>query len=266
MSIKQQIINLLEKISTYDAINVLDNSLSPKSKAIRLKLVNRPLDDLDLEFIKKYENKYNISIPDYDYWRYSSLELSWKKNDEPILYGGFNINGMTELFETKLGGSAFQIELETYEDLYAENLELKDFMWLTKQLATHDAHYGIVHREYGKYPWDIYFLAKGSVFFMNISFEDYFKAMLDSFAIVGWQYFYIEPDELIARTNNQIMENFDYLFGDSEKYSLPNTAPRINGILLCMEICAEWLPKLFPGNDFSYHQQRVSVLRSKLGK
>lgn len=77
---------------------------------------------------------------------------------------------------------------------------------------------------------------------MDLNLEEYFKAMIDSCAVRGWQYFYID-----------IPRNFPSLV-------------RINRniVLKDAELAVELLPKLFPDKDFSYHIGKLDYIRERL--
>ena len=79
---------------------------------------------------------------------------------------------------------------------------------------------------------------------MTITFDEYFDAMIESCAVRGWQYFYIDiPDD----------------FPDFKEVNK-------NVVLKDLEFILEMLPRLFPGKDFSYHIDRMDYIRGRLGK
>jgi hypothetical protein len=133
--------------------------------------------------------------------------------------------------------------------------------------------YAIFHREKEKYPFDILFLDEGLLFKTNFTQESYYQSMIDSMAICGWQYFYLDFDEIKTSCSDFKISTHGWLslypYGDNMSDSplgrnITEDTLRIDAVLHHMKKCAYLLPKLFPNKDFSYHKKRYQEFENYL--
>lgn len=188
--------------------------------------------------------KINMKEVELKYFNISGISTCWSYTNEEnqFIYGGFHFNGFGEAL---IQDSDFWDLSNSINEYQPDNKELeflKKLNWFEKQSWGDDGRYGCFLRVAGDFPPQIYFYDNSIYYPINLSLEEYFKAMIASCAIRGWQYFYIDiPDHFpsLIRVNKEI-------------------------VLKDVELAVELLPKLFPDKDFSYHIGKLEYLRSKL--
>ncbi|MEO4005025.1 hypothetical protein [Flavobacterium sp. CAU 1735] len=120
---------------------------------------------------------------------------------------------------------------------------------------------GCFYREHGKWPLTIYFFDEGVRIQMNMSFESYIQALIDSCAVSYWQYFYVDIDELIKQNKEMILRHGIVINCPIEDTDLDS--PRLKYLIDELEIITKNLPILFPERDFNYHQKRLEQIKEK---
>ena len=123
---------------------------------------------------------------------------------------------------------------------FLAGLILKKLNWFEKQSWSDDGKFGCFLRQPGDFPLPIYFYDSGAYFSMPLSLEAYFDAMIDSCAVRGWQYFYIDIPEQFPE------------FREVNKHK----------VLAEMELTLNLLPNLFQNKDFSYHMNRFEGFKN----
>ena len=240
--------------------------------------------DKSVNFIKAMTkedvcNLWDAEIADEDLsWiKISNLKLDWQLTIENIyLYGGFKNNGFYDALV-----SPAQPEYETVEcehDYFTD--EEKRFLKEETNWFSGSAHgmgnatFGIFHRTKDKYPFDILFLDRGRIFKTNFTLESYYQAMIDSMAVCGWQYFYLDFEEIKIvcgdyKVNHGWLTLYPYQEGMAASplgHNVKKDTLRIDALLHHMEVCVYLLPKIFPDKDFSYHRQRLEDFKEYLNK
>jgi hypothetical protein len=189
-------------------------------------------------FIEDLKNIGKITVePKYaSVLKFSNISIKWKaKSQNYFLYGGFLING---IFEALSNPSTFwKIDFSLPNDASVpENLKhFEKLNWFEKQAWGDDWRYGCFVRGTKKFPPKIAFFDKNWYTVMDLSFEDYFNAMIESCAVKGWQYFYIDWHQEIPH----------------KKIALED-----------MELAVKALPELFPKKDFTYHINKLKEIKT----
>lgn len=188
-------------------------------------------------FIEDLEKigKITVEPKDASVLKFSSLTLKWKaKSQNYFLYGGFLING---IFEALSNPSTFwKIDFSLPSDaVVPDNLKhFEKLNWFEKQAWGDDWRYGCFVRGTKKFPPKIAFFDRNWYTLMDLSFEEYFKAMIASCAVKGWQYFYIDWNQEIPH----------------KKIALED-----------MELAVKALPELFPKENFTYHINKLNEVK-----
>lgn len=167
--------------------------------------------------------------------KFSSFKIKWSsKSQNYFLYGGFHING---IFEALSNPSTFwKIDFSLPPDTKVpDNLKhFEKLNWFEKQAWGDDWRYGCFVRGVEKFPPQIAFFDRNWYTLTDLSFEDYFNAMIASCAVKGWQYFYIDWNQEIPH----------------KKIALED-----------MELAVKALPELFPEQDFAYHINKLNEVK-----
>lgn len=223
----EHIIKFREEVKTNPNLEIneedWDNFLNLSDSSIQL-FIN------DLEKIGKItvEPKYSHIL------KLSGFSIKWKaKSQNYFLYGGFLING---IYEALANPSIFwKIDFSLPNDaIVPDNLKhFEKLNWFEKQAWGDDWRYGCFVRGAKKFPPKIAFFDKNWYTLMDLSFEDYFNAMIESCAVKGWQYFYIDWNQEIPH----------------KKIALED-----------MELAVKALPELFPKQDFTYHINKLKEI------
>jgi hypothetical protein len=193
-----------------------------------------------------FKEENGILISDHDIYilNFSGVSFSWSYTNEEnqFIYGGYRFNGFTEALAQNSNFWDVYNSINKHEPDNTELELLKKLNWFEKQAWGDDGKFGCFLREPGNFPPKIYFYDYGVYFPMELSLVQYFDAMIDSCAVRGWQYFYID-----------IPNNFP---------NIPKVNKRL--VLQDVEFIVEMLPKLFPDKDFSYQEDRLKYLKGKL--
>ncbi|MRX41404.1 hypothetical protein GJU43_19130 [Flavobacterium sp. LC2016-23] len=179
--------------------------------------------------------KITLESKDAAVIKFSSLSVKWKsKSQNYFLYGGFLFNG---IFEALSNPSTFwKIDFSLAPDAVVPD-DLKHFEklnWFEKQAWGDDWRYGCFVRGAKKFPPQIAFFDRNWYTLLDMSFEEYGNAMIDSCAVKGWQYFYIDWNQEIPH----------------KKIALED-----------MELAVKALPELFPEQDFTYHINKLNEVK-----
>ncbi|MXS72482.1 hypothetical protein GSF70_14785 [Flavobacteriaceae bacterium W22] len=226
------------------------------------------------DFLDKWGRE--ITDGDLKWLRISHLELDWEITLENIyLYGGFENWGFS---------SALVSHSPDYESIGCEHpyftkeeerfLKEETFLFCKSAHGMGNGTYGIFHRTKEKYPFDILYLDNGRFFKTNFSLESYYQAMIDSMAVCGWQYFYLDFEEIKTKcadfkVGQRWLTIYPYSEGmasSSLGHNVTKETSRLDAVVHHMEVCGYLLPKIFPDKDFSYHKQRLEDFKIFLNK
>lgn len=204
----------------------------------------------------------------------SGLHIRWEKSGfkgkdgnwiNPI-NGGLCINSIYGMFtQEKQNFLEMHEDYEPYEPYSEEDLKL------INQLSWYDSPTSLIGSditpfftclklEKGKFPNEFYFYDSHFVYKLPFTnYESYFDALIASAVVECWQFFYIEPKDLIDRN---IGKNYFTVFLRSDKvknhsmihYKPEIEADRLDIIHEHLEHCVRTLPEIFPKMDFSYHK------------
>ncbi len=224
--------------------------------------------------LKDIEDKLKINDSELYVDFISGLRVRWRKsgfkgNDgnwiNP-LRGGLCIKSIYGMLTSEK-----QNFLEKYEDYEAYEPYSEEDFKLINQLAWYDSptslidsditpYFTCLKLEKEKFPNEFYFYDSHFVYKLPFTnYESYFDALLASSAVECWQFFYIEPQELIDRN---LGKNYFTVFLRSDKienhsmlhYKPEIEADRLDIIHEHLELCVKALPEIFPKMDFSYHK------------
>ena len=216
-----------------------------------------------------------VSDEDLKWLRISNLELDWELTYENIyIYGGFDNWGFSDAL-----CSPAQPDYKTIACQHEYfSVEEERFLKEETNLFCKSAHgmgngtYGIFHRTKDKYPFDILYLDRGRFFKTDFSLESYYQAMIDSMAVCGWQYFYLDFDEIKNKCADfKVGQRWLTIYPYGEGYApsplghgVTKETSRLAAVVHHMEVCVYLLPKIFPDKDFSYHKQRLEDFKASL--
>src|SRR5690606_31887233 len=118
------------------------------------------------------------------------------------------------------------------------------------------------------------YLDRGRFFKTNVTLESYFQAMIDSMAVCGWQYFYLDCDEIKNKcadfkVGQRWLTIYPYGEGLIESplgRDVAHEASRLDAVVHHMEVCVYLLPKIFLDKDFTYHKQRLEDFKAFLNR
>lgn len=254
----------------YTVEDNLEKTLSFSDKAFNFIATNTKEDFLD-QWGREITNK------DLRWLRIGNLELDWELTLENIyLYGGFKNWGFCDAI-------AFPSQPD-YESIGCEHAyftkEEESFLKEETNLFCKSAHgmgngtYGIFHRTKEKYPFNILYLDNGRFFRTNFNLDSYYQAMIDSMAVCGWQYFYLDFEEIKTKCADfKVGQRWLTIYPYSEGMALSplghivtKETSRLDAVVHHMEVCVYLLPKIFPDKDFSYHKQRLEDFKIFLNK
>ncbi len=96
--------------------------------------------------------------------------------------------------------------------------------------------------------------------------------MIDSMAVCGWQYFYLDFEEIKSKCAD-FKVGYWLLYPYSEGLiesplgrDVTHDTSRLAAVVHHMEVCVYLLPKIFPNKDFSYHKQRLEDFKMFLSQ
>ena len=250
----------------YTVTDNLDDTLNFSDRAFNFIAVNTKED-----FLYKWERE--ITDEDLKWERIGNLKLDWELTlDNIYLYGGFRNWGFSDSLVSPAQPDYKSIACQ--HEYFSE--EEERFLKEETNLFCKSAHgmgngtYGIFHRTKDKYPFDILYLDRGRFFKTNFTLESYFQAMIDSMAVCGWQYFYLDFDEIKNKCADFKVEYwllYPYTEGLAPSplgRNVTMETSRLDAIVHHMEVCVYMLPKIFPDKDFSYHKQRLADFKAFL--
>ncbi len=214
-----------------------------ENPAIDVKSVKKEVFEVDTFFsqmqIESMKNHLGAEI-DTDsavikYYPQSNLELSYWGITDDFIYGGFQIFDWWLFLCTESEFWKIDFSLGPGEEIPQHLKNFENLCSFEKQSWRDDWRYGCFYREERVFPPKIALFDKNWFTIMNLSFEEYFESMINSGAVMGWQYFYIDFNQ-----------------------EIPHLKRAIND----METAVKNLPKLFPEKDFSFHIERLKELKS----
>lgn len=218
-----------------------------------------------------------ITDEDLKWIKISHLELDWELTIENIyLYGGFKNSGFLDALISP--GQPDYRSIDCKHKFFTE--EEKHFLQEETNWFSGSAHgmgngtYGIFHRTKDKYPFDILYLDEGLLFKTDFTLERYYQSMIDSMAVCGWQYFYLDFEEIkTVCANYKVGQRWLTIYPYSEGLTasplgrnVTHDTTRLDALLHHMEVCVYLLPKIFPDKSFDYHAQRLSDFKAYLNR
>ena len=238
--------NIIQKLQNFIDYLLSNKTIEKNEDKTTSKVTNSPDFFIDNQIKSIYVNK-GINIGDnYRYFfAISDISSCWSYTNKynEFIYGGCCFNGLSEALAQRSEFWDVFNSLNCHDPSEEELVFLKKLNWFEKQSrGDGDGKFGCFLREPGEFPPKIYFYDSGAYFPMNTTLEEYFDAMIDSCAVRGWQYFYID---------------------------FPDTFPELREvnkekILVELVRTVTVLPKLFPDKYFSYHQERFKEIEKKL--
>lgn len=224
----------------------------------------------------------------------TNILVRWhRKETQPLegsLLGGCSFNDVLSL----LSGENFIFWEESHKDflpgeLPEEEIQMvRKLRWLESPSSVHEDLYtpmfGCVLYEEDKLPDRFFFYDSGYVFPMEIdSYGEYIEALSATAAVYCWQYFYIDPELIIAkyksvRPDTIFISNASFFNPSMQRYvsdnidAVPdrypafengrarfwdedNTIDRVDVIAEYLERCIRLLPETFPFLDFTHHKE-----------
>ncbi len=192
----------------------------------------------------KAKSGIEILKDDWNIFNLGGVSVCWNftNRENQFIYGGFQLAGFDNALINDSDFWKIDFSLPPDAPVPEHLAEYKKFNWFEKQAWGGDGRYGCFYREPVPFPPLIYFYDHGAFSVMPLTFEEYFNKMIDSCAIRGWQYFYLEVSQI-----KRMME-----------FNLEQVQSKT--IIKEMEQSVNLLPKLFPEKDFSYHQKRFKQI------
>ncbi|WP_315058844.1 hypothetical protein [Chryseobacterium indoltheticum] len=259
---------LKAKPGFYSVEDNLDETLDFSEKAF-----NFIASETKEDFIYKWDRE--ITDEDLKWLRISSLKLDWELTLENIyLYGGFKNWGFSDAlaFPPQPDYKSIACEHEFFNEEEKRFLKEETNLFCKSAHGMGDGTYGIFHRTKEKYPFDILYLDNGRFFKTNFNLDSYYQAMIDSMAVCGWQYFYLNFEEIKTKCGDFKVGYwllYPYTEGLIESplgRNITRKTSRLDAVFHHMEVCVYLLPKIFPDKDFSYHKQRLEDFKIFLNK
>ncbi len=227
-----------------------------------------------------FEEKYNVEIEagSLEFNKVSGLEMNWELTLENMyIYGGMKINGLIDALIMP-PDSYYEFNACEHDFLMPDDeVFLKEETnWFSKSgHGSGDGTYGIFYRKENTPLFEIKFLDEGRLFNTDFTLETYYQSMMDSMAICGWQYFYLNFDEIknvcgdFRISSGGWLTLYPYSNNMSESplgRDITEETLRIDAVLHHMKKCVYVLPKIFPEKDFSYHKERYNNFKAFLGR
>ncbi|MBX2950358.1 MAG: hypothetical protein KF704_13850 [Crocinitomicaceae bacterium] len=218
-----------------------------------------------------------ISDEDLQWERIGNFDFDWQLTlENTYLYGGFQTNGFYDALVSPAQPEYLSIECE-HEFLSKEEERFlkEETNWFCK--SAHGMGNGtnaIFHRAKDKYPFDILFLDRGILFKTDFTLESYYQSMIDSAAVCGWQYFYLDFEEIKKKCADfKVGQRWLTLYPYNEGMAaspfgsdVTKETSRLDALLHHMEVCVYFLPKIFPEKEFTYHANRLNEFKEFLNK
>ncbi len=229
-------------------------------------LIEKRKERINNRIIKKAG--YKLTNDQFLLYFLDAIDVSWsrpaQKPGENILYGGCAFNGLTDALTMKTDFWADSVD-EFSQDLSTDNLNfLNKLSWFESPTphssSRYTPMYGCFELEVSKFPERLFFYDSATVYKLDMTIESYISNLIDSVAVNCWQYFYIDPEDIIKK--NKGINGASW--GMSMVVDFPEESDKLDNIIKYMEYCIEYLPTSFPGKDFSFHQERLAILKSKL--
>lgn len=202
-----------------------------------------------------------ISQYDHDLFELFSIRVDWTNDnddDNPYLYGSFFIADMANALRIP---SQFWKVYNDPQPNSIEESELQKLACFQRSAHGDDGTFGCFYREPPNYPCKIYFYDNGAFCPMNLTLREYFIAMLDCNAVVLWQYFYLQTDQLLNMLNGLNCANWISLYNDLE-----GNPSRAEGLAIHMERVIALFPDLFPDFDLTFFKSQLIKLKVAIGK
>lgn len=238
-------------------------------------------------FIRFQERRLGFSFSAHDdFWLYLvGAQVRWDRmarDGEGTLMGGFVVEPLRQFAAERprvgretnqfWGRSALEFDRQPEWRAWLDNPG--ELRWLTGTTAPNSAiasnSYGCVAPGQGTMPSSYHYYDSGKVYALPFQTPlAYFEAMLGSGAVECWQYFYVDPDVIIAKNQglpyitwklqirSQLLEPAHMLHYDP---SIP--FDRLDLVVEYLERCVRLLPLSFPTLDFSHHRDHFAKLEA----
>ncbi|MFZ4475447.1 MAG: hypothetical protein ACOYPR_09665 [Saprospiraceae bacterium] len=186
----------------------------------------------------------------------STISFLWTnrvkgKGFPALIYGGIQMKGFAE----NLYGESIFWDAVVHDTPPAEGLksEFKKLGAFHKSSWGDDGTFGCFYRE-GKYPFPIYFFDNGNYYLMNMDLSEYYAAMIYNKAVVGWQYFYIQPEQIIQQLHKRKCAKWGLgLLQEVE-------GTRVDGVIELMNRLILLFPDLFPDFEIRFYIEKRDEL------
>lgn len=235
-TLKQAYAVFLENLTNNPAIQLVDDWSQTSLGEPSGRFISRKKESLEREAGIILSNTH------MDYFSLVGVHLAWRSIDSEGIdtgaFGGFRLNGLTDafLFYSDFWKGAFSLapDVEVPESLK----HFEQIGWFEQQIWD-DAVRGCFLKQSGGFPSPIVLFRYDQYFPLTLTFEEYLLRMFETYAIKGWQYFYID---------------------------IPKNVVRSEIILNEMQTACELLPKLFPNQDWTYHLNKYQEIQLKWKK
>lgn len=267
-----EVLNFVKYIKSKSGFYTVEDNLD-ETLDFSEKVFNFIASETKEDFVYKWNRE--IINEDLKWLRISSLKLDWEVTLENIyLYGGFKNWGFSDAlaFPTQPDYESIACQHEYFSEEEERFLKEETNLFCKSAHGMGDGTYGIFHRTKEKYPFDILYLDNGRFFKTNFSLDSYYQSMIDSMAVCGWQYFYLDFEEIKTKCADfkvgywLLYPYTDGLIESPLERNVTKETSRLDAVLHHMEVCVYLLPKIFPDKDFSYHKQRLEAFKAFLNK
>lgn len=211
---------------------------------------------------------------------YLSIDLFWARweqiSNEGVLFGGMHFHGFTGVLDS---GSEFSEDsMKTFLKYESEDKtdlelisELKYIESPKPPLLSYTPQFGCVKLKTNALPNEFYFYDSGLVYELPFSsYEDYINGILASAAIVGWQYFFVNPKEIISKNHGvdymtwsmHVDNTLDEKLKELGTHYPDAKYDRLDMIASYLERCIKLLPPTFSFLNFENHKKHYEEFKS----
>ena len=278
MEINEKIIEFNNYLTKTNNLEVNSSLLMMEDYTLK-RLSDDRLIDKRNRIIKKIESlkEKDIVIPENDEFlfylffpsiRWNTLGVISENNDlvKPVS-GGFYLNSIYSILTSD--NFPFWTKTDRYLEFEPRSNEdaqlLSDLAWFDsptrlKESGEYTPFFTCVNVKRNVFSDKLYFFDSHFVYQLPFNnYEEYVKAMMRAASVECWQFFYIEPEELI---NRNLGKSYFTIFlssyrieGHSKLHFNPEIkADRLDVIHEYLEQCVTTLPLIFPEMDFTYHK------------
>jgi hypothetical protein len=234
--------------------------------------------------MEKVKSSYGISINEdqsISFFLFSAhLRWMWVDQEGPNfpLFGGFTFKQGAAILEESSNSwkKEHQDFLKFEKSTHEAELLLAELAWFESPTSANSStfapYYGCVLPNEKSFPNDFYFYDGGIIYPLPFkSYEEYLLALIANAGLECWQYFYVDPGQLIQKNKGlnymtTELRKGTRLIEDLNIYEY-NPSCEIDRLELIHEYikrCVRFLPGAFPTLNFDHQREYLQKLESML--